>query len=53
MCSESYRDRLITLELMPLSYWHEYMDLVFFYKAINGLVISEDICCVGVMYSGE
>ena len=44
MCSESYRDRLITLELMPLSYWHEYMDLVFFYKAINGLVvISEDV----------
>ena len=44
MCSESYRDRLFTLELMPLSYWHEYMDLVFFYKAINGLVvISEDV----------
>jgi hypothetical protein len=44
MCSESYRDRLITLELMPLSYWHAYMDLVFFFKAINGLVvISEDV----------
>ena len=33
MSSESYHDRLITLELMPLSYWHEYMDLVFFFKA--------------------
>ena len=44
MSSESYRERLITLELMPLSYWHEYMDLVFFFKAINGLVvISEDV----------
>jgi hypothetical protein len=38
MC-ESYRERLIILELM-----HEYMDLVFFFKAINGLVvISEDV----------
>jgi hypothetical protein len=41
-CSESYRERLITLELMPLSYWHEYMDLDFFYKAINGLVVISE-----------
>ena len=44
MCSESFRERLITLELMPLSYRHEYMDLMFFFKVINGLVvISEDV----------
>ena len=41
---DSYRDRLIRLELIPLSYWHEYMDLLFFFKAINGLVdISGDV----------
>ena len=27
---------------MPLSYSHEYMDLVFFFKAINGLVVISD-----------
>ena len=38
LCDGPYRERLIALELMPLSYWHEYMDLVFFFKAINGMV---------------
>jgi hypothetical protein len=27
----SYRDRLVHLNLLPLSYWLEYLDLVFFY----------------------
>ena len=44
MCKESCRDRLIRLELIPLSYWHEYMDLLFFFKAINGLVdVTDDV----------
>ena len=44
LCDVSYRKRLIALDLMPLSYWHEYMDLVFFFKAINGMVnISQDV----------
>ena len=43
-CKESYRDGLIGLELIPLSYWHEYMDLLFFFKAINGLVdVTDDV----------
>ena len=46
LCKESYRDRLIRLELIPLSYWHEYMDLLFFFKAINGLVdVTDDVLC--------
>ena len=28
----TYRDRLIFLHLLPLNYWLEYLDLVFFYK---------------------
>ena len=28
----TYRDHPICLHLVPLSYWHEYLDLVFFYK---------------------
>ena len=44
LCEESYRDRLIRLELIPLSYWYEYMDLLFFFKAINGLVdVTDDV----------
>ena len=33
----SYRDRLIKLDLIPVSYWFEYLDLVFFYKCRDGL----------------
>ena len=29
---------LITLEPMPLCYWHQYLDLVLFYKAVTGQV---------------
>ena len=34
----SYRDHLIKLRLLPLNYWLEYLDLVFFYKCLNNLV---------------
>lgn len=30
--------RLQTLSLPPISYWHEYLDMVLFYKIVNGLV---------------
>ena len=34
----NYRDRLIKLNLViPLSYWHEIKDLVFFFKCLKGL----------------
>ena len=38
LCREFYRERLITLELTPLCYWHEYLDLVLFRKAVTGQV---------------
>ena len=34
----SYRDSLIQLRLLPLNYWLEYLDLVFFYKCLNNMV---------------
>ena len=34
----SYRERLIMLKILPLNYWLEYLDLVFFYKCLNNLV---------------
>jgi hypothetical protein len=31
-----YKDRLLALKLLPVCYWHEIKDLVFFFKIING-----------------
>ena len=31
----SYQDRLLKTGLLPLSYWHEYLDLVYLFKAIK------------------
>ena len=30
----SYKDRLLRTGLLPLSYWHEYLDLTYFFKAM-------------------
>ena len=35
---QSYRDRLIQLNLLPLTYWQDYLDMVFFFKAVTGRV---------------
>ena len=37
-CQQSYKDRLIQLNLLPLTYWHEYLDTVFFFTAVTGRV---------------
>ena len=34
----SYKDCLIKLKLLPLNYWLEYLDLVFFFKCLHGHV---------------
>ncbi|RMX52738.1 hypothetical protein pdam_00019291, partial [Pocillopora damicornis] len=33
-----YKAHLIKLKLLPLSYWLEYVDLVFFFKCLHGLI---------------
>ena len=38
MCEVSYTQRLDMLDLLPLCYWHEFLDLVFFFKCIHGMV---------------
>ena len=40
LCVESYKDRLIKLDLLAVSYWQEYLDIVFFFKSVTGLVIK-------------
>ena len=37
-CQQSYKDGLIQLNLLPLTYWQEYLYMVFFFKAITGRV---------------
>lgn len=39
----TYKQRLISLNLLPFTYWHEYLDLVFFFKAVNSLAKIDPI----------
>ena len=34
----NYRTRLHSLHLLPVSYWHEYLDLTLFFKITHGFV---------------
>lgn len=34
----SYKERLLELNLLPLNYWLEYLDIVFFFKCKLGLI---------------
>ena len=44
LCEESYRDRLLSIDILPICYWHEFLDLVFFFKATNDIVcVSHDV----------
>ena len=36
--TETYRDRLTKLNLLPISYWHEFLDMIFFFKVVTGIV---------------
>ena len=40
-CDVTYKTRLQFTNLLPISYWHEYLDMVFFYKAVNNLVFKD------------
>ena len=37
-CDTDYKTRLQMPRLLPLSYWHEYHDIVFYCKAVNNLI---------------
>ena len=40
-CDVSCKTRLQLTNLLPISYWHEFLDIVFFYKAVNNLVFID------------
>ena len=39
-CDVTYKTLQLT-HLLPISYWHEFLDTVFFYKAVNNLVFKD------------
>ena len=44
VCGETYKDRLISLNLLPITYWHEFLDIMFFFKAINNIItVSNEV----------
>ena len=40
-CDVTYTTRLQLTNLLPISYWHEFLDKVFFYKAVSNLVFID------------
>ena len=40
-CDVTYKTRLQLTNLLPISYWREFLDIVFFYKAVNVFIDSE------------
>jgi hypothetical protein len=43
-CDISYNHRLATLNLLPLCYWHEYLDILFLFKSHHDIInLSSDI----------
>ena len=42
ICDVSYCKRLQLLDLIPLCYWHEFLDLIFYFKCITGVMTVND-----------
>ena len=40
-CNVTYKTRLQLTKLLPISFWHEFLDIVLFYKAVNNLVFKD------------
>ena len=41
----SYKERLLSLQILPVSYWLELLDLLFLFKVIHGLVTLPSGAC--------
>ena len=36
VCDSTYSERLVKLNMLPLSFWHDYLDVTFLFKIIHG-----------------
>ena len=43
----SYKDRLTSLNLLPINYWLEYLDILFFFKCKLGYINNYVSFCTG------
>ena len=34
----SYKERLMSVNLLPVCYWHELLDLIYFYKVMHNMI---------------
>ena len=41
LCDVTYTTRLQLTNLLPISYWYEFLEIVFFYKAVNNLAFID------------
>ena len=41
-CNVTYKTRLQLTNLLPISYWHEFFDIVFFCKAVKNRLVFID-----------
>ena len=54
MFSETYKERLVLSNLIPISYWHEYLDVLFYFKSINKHVfLSENTIPTRLNHPGQ
>ena len=38
ICDQTNEDRLMNVNLLPISYWHEFLGMIFFFKVVTGTV---------------
>ena len=42
LCDTSYKQRLIDLNILPICSWHEYLEMLFVFKGICGIINLSD-----------
>ena len=49
----TYKERLLSVRILPVSYWLELMDLLFLFKIINGLVSLYSSVCPSIFVAAR
>ena len=49
----TYKERLLSVRILPVSYWLELMDLLFLFKIINGLVSLHSSVCPSIFVAAR
>ena len=49
----TYKERLLSVRILPVSYWLELMDLLFLFKITNGLVSLHSSVCPSIFVAAR